>query len=332
MKKLLCLSLVAVFASILTGCNGKKSDKEVTLVMAEVNPEGTISAEMDKAFKEKVEELSGGKIKVDLNFGGTLGDEQTIMKLLTKPHSTIQLERISAFNLAPYGCEKSTLLAIPFTFSSKNHFWNFANSSLADQVLAEPYEKNVGIRGLFFGEEGFRHFFATQPLTSIEDFNGRKMRVTSDPVMLGIAHGLKTNPVSVNFSDLYSALQTGVADGAEQPIANYLANHFHRIAPYMILDGHTLGVTEVIIAAEAWNSLSENQQKILIEAGKYAGEVCRKFSQEAEDKAMMQLEADGAKFTAVNDITPWQEACADIITKSANIAPELYKEILDFSK
>ena len=332
MKRLLLLSLAAILASITTGCLGKKPDREVTLVMAEVNPEGTISAEMDKAFKEKVEELSGGKIKVDLNFGGTLGDEQTIMNLLTKPGSTIHLERISAFNLSAYGCEKSTLLAIPFTFSSKEHFWKFANSELANEFLTESYEKKLGIRGLFFGEEGFRHFFATQPLTGINDFEGRTMRVTADPVMLGVAQGLKAKPVSVGFADLYSALQTGVADGAEQPIANYLANHFHMVAPYMILDGHTLGVTEVIITAEAWDSLSENQQNILIQAGKYAGEVCRKFSQEAEDKARKQLEADGAHFTAVNDITPWQEACSSIITKSAEIAPELYKEILDFSK
>lgn len=332
MKKLLLISLTAIFYAIISGCSGKKADKELTLVMAEVNPEGTISAEMDRVFKEKVEELSGGKIKVDLNFGGTLGDEQTIMELLTKPGSTIQLERISAFNLAAYGCEKNTVLAIPFTFSSKEHFWNFANSALADEFLTESYEKNIGIRGLFFGEEGFRHFFATQPLTDIKDFKERKIRVTSDPIMLGIAQGLKANPVSVNFADLYSALQTGIADGAEQPIANYLANHFHRVAPYMILDSHTLGVTEVIITAEAWDSLSKNQQDILLEAGKYAGEACRKFSQEAEDRAIKQLEADGAHFATVNDITPWKEACTDIITKSSAVAPELYKEILDFSK
>ena len=300
--------------------------------MAEVNPDGTISAEMDKAFKQKVEELSGGKIKIDLQLGGTLGDEVSVMSLLKAPHSSIQLERISAFTLTSNGCKKSSLLTIPFTFSGKDHFWRFANSSVAEEILNEPYETGIGVKGLFYGEEGFRHFFATKPLTGVQDFEGLKLRVTPDHIMKGIADGLKANPITVNFGDLYGALQTGLASAAEQPIANYLGNTFHIVAPYMILDGHTLGVTEVVITSECWDSLSEEQRQILKEAGKYAGEVCRRISQEAEDKARAQLVAEGAKFTEVNDLTPWQKASESIISESAAVAPELYKEILALSK
>ena len=336
MKKILILSasLTAVF--MLASCNGKKNarqeEKEITLVMAEVNPEGTISAQMDQAFKEKVEELSGGRIKVDLQCGGTLGDEESVMELMMKPNSTIHLERISAFNLASLGCEKSSLLVIPFTFASKEHFWKFATSEAAQQILNEPYEENVGVKGLFYGEEGFRHFFATKQLSGTEDFDGINLRITADPIMKGVADGLGANAVSVGFADLYSALQTGIADAAEQPIANYLANHFHKVAPYMILDGHTLGVTEVVIDSEAWDSLTENQQSILMEAGKYAGEVCRRVSQEAEDAAKAQLIAEGASFTDVTDLAQWQEASAEIIRKSAQVAPELYQQILDLAR
>ena len=336
MKKLFTRSiivpaLVALSVCLCIGCT-KKEDKEVTLVMAEVNPEGSISAQMDQAFKEKVEALSEGKITVDLQFGGTLGDEEEVMSLLTKPNSSIQLERISAFTLTSYGCTKSSLLTIPFTFASKDHFWKFASSPAAQSILNEPYERGVGIKGLFYGEEGFRHFFATTQLSAPADFEGIKLRITNDPIMRGVAEGLKTQPVSVGFADLYSALQIGKAEAAEQPIANYLANNFHHIAPYMILDGHTMGVTEVVITAEAWDSLSENQQKILIEAGKYAGEVCRKISQEAEDNAKAKLEAEGAVFTAVDDLEAWQEASKAIIEESAKVAPNLYREILNLAK
>lgn len=334
LKKIIILFSVPISFFAFFSCKTKKPLEnlaEITLVMAEVNPEGTISAAMDAAFKEKVEELSAGKIKIDLQFGGTLGDEESVMKVLMGANPTIHLERISAFNLASYGCEKSSLLVIPFTFASKEHFWKFANSAEAQAILDESYEKKVGVKGLFFGEEGFRHFFATKPLSGTADFEGINLRITAAPIMRGVAEGLKSIPVSVGFADLYSALQTGIADAAEQPIANYLANRFHEVAPYMILDGHTLGVTEVVISSEIWDSLSESQQKILSEAGKYAGEVCRKFSQEAEESAKERLLAEGASFTEVSDLKPWQEASSKIIEESASVAPDLYREVLDLA-
>lgn len=333
MRKIFLLFTCILSFMSFQSCNkGKASEKEITLVMAEVNPDGTIAAEMDKAFKEKVEELSGGKIKIDLQLGGTLGDEESVMQILQSPGGSIQLERISAFNLASKGCEKSSLLVIPFTFANKEHFWKFAHSDSAKEILEEPYEDKIGVLGLFYGEEGFRHFFATKNLTSPSDFNDIKLRITADPIMKGLATGLKANPVSVGFGDLFRALQTGVADAAEQPIANYLANHFNKVAPYMVLDGHTLGVMEVIISSECWDSLSEDQKDILAEAGKYAGEVCRQISQAAEDKAKAQLVTEGAKLVEVTNPALWQQACSEIITESAKVNPELYQKILNSAK
>ena len=324
--------LLAILMSLfLIACNGKGNDKEITLVMAEVNPEGTISAEMDKAFKEKVEELSEGKIKIDLYFGGTLGDEESVMKILMQSHGSIHLERISTFNLPSRGCEKSALLIIPYTFSSRSHFWNFANSELARTILDEPYEKNIGIKGLFYGEEGTRNFFSTKEIKGIEDFSGLKLRVT-DSVMKSLAEGFNATPVSISFGDLYGALQTGSADAADQPLANYLGNKFHQVAPYMILDGHTLGITEVVISSECWDSLSEKQQDIILEAGKYAGEVCRKISQEREENARAQLVKEGAKFTEITDLSSWQKACEGIISDTAKADSLLYQKILHLTK
>ena len=68
------------------------------------------------------------------------------------------MARISAFALTSYGGEKSSLLSVPFTFVNRDHFWNFATSDLAQEFLLEPHENGSGIRGLFYGEEGFRHF------------------------------------------------------------------------------------------------------------------------------------------------------------------------------
>ena len=182
---------------------------------------------------------------------------------------------------------------------------------------------------MFYGEEGFRHFFTVKPIKGIEDLKGLKLRVSIDPVMTGMVEGLGAIPTVVSFNELYSALQTGVVDGAEQPIVNYKANSFHEVAPYLILDGHTLGAIQVIITDEAWNKLTEEQQNILIEAGKYASEFNRQISEETENKVLEELRAEGVTVIEVNDITPWQEACKDVISSATADYKDLYQQILD---
>ncbi|MCR4822131.1 MAG: TRAP transporter substrate-binding protein [Treponema sp.] len=320
------------FSSCTKKTNSISDEKPITLVMAEVNPAETIAGQMDQAFKSRVEELSNGKIKIDLQCSGILGDVDSVMKLMLKPNSTIHIHRMSAVNMAMYGCSKSSLLSVPFTFSSKEHFWALANSELGKSILMEPLEKGLGLRGLFFGEEGFRHFFSTKRIEKVEDFNALNVRGTNDKAMQGMLQGLKANSVTVNYADLYAGLQTGLIDAAEQPIANYLANHFYQVAPYMIFDGHTLGIMETIITEECWQSLSEKNQNILLEAGKYASDFCRKLSQTEEDKVKETLKAEGAVLTPVKDLKPWQEACTQVIKDGSAINPELYQTILDFNK
>jgi len=351
---LLCFALIVAMA----GCGSKSSEKpaepaqttvadaktaeektqadtsasdepEVTLVYAEVNPLDSIVGQMAVKFKEKVEELSGGKVKIDIQHSGVLGAENDVLDTMLGGGGTVDMARISAFSLTNYGGEKSKLLAIPFTFVSREHFWKFAASDLAPEFLLEPHENGMGVRGLFYGEEGFRHFFATKELNGIEDLKGMKIRVSSDPVMTGMVEALGATPTVVSFSELYSALQTGVVDGAEQPIANYKANSFHEVAPYMILNGHTLGAIQVIITDEAWDKLSKNQQDILMEAGKIASEYNREISDKAEKGVLKDLQAAGVKIVEVNDLTPWQEACKDVIASASANNPDLYKKILD---
>ncbi len=305
------------------------AEPEVTLVYAEVNPLDTIVGQMATAFKEKVEELSGGSIKIDIQASGVLGSENDVLDTMLGGGGTIQMSRISAFALTSYGGEKSKLLSVPYTFVNRDHFWNFANSDLAPEFLMEPHDNGSGVRGLFYGEEGFRHFFTVKEISGLEDLKGMKLRVSNDPIMNGMVEGLGASPTVVSFGELYSALQTGVVDGAEQPIANYKSNAFQEVAPNLILDGHTLGAVQVIITDEAWDGLTEEQQNILMEAGKYASDLNRQISEEAENKVLEELKAEGINVIEVNDIKPWQDACKDIIESSTADNKELYQKILD---
>ena len=325
MKKLLGL-LLAV--SLLLGCTAALADT-VTLTYAEVNPlEGTIVGELANAFKTKVEELSGGTVLIDIQASGVLGSEDQILDNLLGGGTVTDISRISAFALSQYGCTKATLLSLPYVFENREHFWNFADSDLAKEFLNEPQTIGLPLRGLCYGEEGFRHFFFKNAVSSIDDLKGLKIRVSSDPVMTGLVAGLGASATTVPFTELYSALQTGVVDAAEQPTANYKSNAFQEVAPYFMMDGHTLGAVQLVITDTAWNKLSEEQQGWVQEAASYASQVCRQVSESKEAEVLDALKAEGVTIIEVEDKTPWIAAVQDVLTNNINGEDAALEQIL----
>ncbi|MCR4707207.1 MAG: TRAP transporter substrate-binding protein [Clostridiales bacterium] len=325
MKKLLVL--VMAFALVL-GATAAMADA-VTLTYAEVNPlEGTIVGELAKAFKTKVEELSNGEITIDIQASGVLGSEDQILDNLLGGGNVTDISRISAFALSQYGCTKATLLSLPYVFENRDHFWAFATSDLAKEFLEEPQAVGLPLRGLCYGEEGFRHFFFKDAVTGIEDLKGKKIRVSSDPVMTGMVTGLGASATTVPFTELYSALQTGVVDGAEQPTANYRSNAFQEVAPNFMMDGHTLGAVQLIITDNAWNKLSADQQGWVSEAAAYASQVCREVSESKEAEVLEQLKAEGINVIEVPDKTAWVEAVKDTVSANINGEDAAYEAIL----
>ena len=351
MKKLLALLLALVMVLSLAACGGKteapaannaagdvgndgdaSNDPAVTLVYAEVNPLDTIVGQTGSFFAEKVAELSGGSIKLDVQAAGVLGSENDVLDAMIGGSDSIDISRISAFALSNYGCTKATLLSIPYTFTGRAHFWAFANSDMAAEFLNEPQEVGIPLRGLFYAEEGFRHFFTKEPVNSISDLAGMKLRVSNDPVMNGMVNGLGASPTVVAFGELYSALQTGVVDGAEQPIANYKSNAFPEVANNIILDGHTLGAVQAVVTDTAWAKLTPDQQAVLLEAGKQTQAFNAELSEGAENEVLDQLKAEGCNVVEVTNPAEWAEACAEIITQSSANHPDLYQQILDLAK
>ena len=346
MKKFLCVLLSLVMLLSLAACGGGSSepaaaadgvgndgdasnDPAVTLVYAEVNPLDTIVGMTATKFKEEVEKLSGGTITIDVQAAGVLGSENDVLDNILAGGDTIDISRISAFALTSYGAKKSMLLSIPYTWESRAHWWNFANSDLAAEFLNEPQELGLPVRGIFYGEEGFRHFFTVTPVNSLEDLAGMKLRVSNDPVMNGMVEGLNASPTVVSFGELYSALSTGVVDGAEQPIANYKSNAFPEVANNLILDGHTLGAIQAVITDNAWAKLTADQQAVILEAGKATQAYNAQISEEKENEVLDQLKAEGCNVVEVTDKAAWAEACAKVISENTADQAELYQKLLD---
>ena len=325
MKKL--FSIVLVLAMVLA-CSAAMAEP-ITLTYAEVNPvEGTVVGDVALAFKEKLEELSGGEILVDIQASGVMGDEKTVLSNIFAGDTSVDIVRISAFALNQYGAEKSVFLTLPYVFTSEDHYWNFVESDLAKEFLAEAKEKGMPVTGLAYGEEGFRHFFFKNEVKGIEDLKGLKIRVSDDPIMTGMVSGLGAAATTVSFGELYTSLQSGVVDAAEQPITNYLSNSFQEVAPYLLKDGHTLGTIELIITDAAMAKLSEEQQAMVQEAADYAMTVCKESVAVKQDEAQQTLIDGGCTVIEVEDKTPWQEATKAVLEENIAGMEDIYDQIM----
>ena len=328
MKKLLALTMALCMIFSICAVSAS-ADEPIVLTYAEVNPvEGTVVGDVALAFKEKLEELSGGAIKVDIQASGVMGDEKTVLANILGGDTSVDIVRISAFALNQYGAVKSVFLTLPYVFTSEDHYWKFVESDLAKEMLAESKEVGLPFNGLAYGEEGFRHFFSKVSVQSIEDLKGLKIRVSDDPIMTGMVKGLGAAFTPVSFGELYTSLQTGVVDAAEQPITNYLSNSFQEVAPYMIKDGHTLGTIELIATDAALDRLTDEQKAMVQEAADYAMQVCKESVTAKQDEAQQKLIDMGCTVTEVEDKTPWIDATKDVL--AANIAgmEDIYEAIM----
>ena len=301
MKK--TLALLMTLCMIFAVCAVSASAEPITLTYAEVNPiEGTVVGDVALAFKEKLEELSGGDIVVDIQASGVMGDEKTVLANILGGDTSVDIVRISAFALNQYGAVKSVFLTLPYVFTSEDHYWKFVESDLAKEMLAESKEVGLPFNGLAYGEEGFRHFFSKVEVKTIEDLKGLKIRVSDDPIMTGMIKGL----------------------GA----ANYLSNSFQEVAPYLLKDGHTLGTIELIATDNALDKLSDEQKAMVQEAADYAMQVCKESVTEKQEEAAKTLIEKGCTITEVEDKTPWQEATKSVLEENIAGMEDIYEQIM----
>ena len=334
MRFVLSMSMAAMLAvgafsgAVMAEAPDASGDPAVTLVYAEVNPlDTTVVGQVAMHFAERINELTSGTVTIDIQGGGVLGAEGDYCDDMIGGIGTIDMARLSVSTLTGYGVPKSALLCLPFTFTSRDHFWNFAASDLAQEFMDEPEENGLGLRGLFLGEEGFRHIFCNKPVSTLEDLQGLKIRVSTDPTMVGMINEFGASATVVAYGELYQSLQSGVVDGAENPVGNYKANSFYEVAPYLMLDGHQLGVIELVITDMAWDKLTENQQECI----KIAAQECQEYNKELSEKIEEDTLAElGDQITVVEvDKQEWIDKCADVIADATADYADLYQQIED---
>ena len=325
MKKAFLFAAVCVLALC---ASGRAAEKTYRFKYAELNPDGHIMDECADHFAELVRAKSNGRIQIDVFPAGQLGDEKTMYQTLQMGGGAIDMCRGNTNSLGDFGVQKLTLFALPFMLRDRPHFWNVINSEIGDEFLREPQELETGMVGLFYLDEGARNFF-TKPSVRIEkasDLNGLKLRIPTNDLMTdtGTALGMQSTPIS--FSELYSALQTGTVDGAEQPHPGYYSNRFYEVAPNYSLTGHSYAPGIVLMSEDIWNQVDEADRKILMEAAKETEAWNRENIERLDNELLAQIRAAGATVIEV-DKQPFIDATADVIRKYAAGLDEYVKAI-----
>ena len=297
----------------------KGSADAITLRWSEVNGEDYGATVGAKEFASKIEELSGGQIKVELYLNGTLGNEKECMQGIQM--GTLDIFRGNASSLSNYGAEKIGLSGLPFLFKDMDQFEAMAKSSTGQKLLDSVDEADCGYVALGWLTEGPRHMFITENTYkklgnptefSLDMMKGLKMRVPETDLMVNTMKALNASATPIAYSELYTSLQSGVVDGAENDVINYMANSYNEVAPYFIPDAHTFGCGVILMNKDKWNSLTEEQQGWMKEASEAAGKVCYEYNQKKIQGTFDSFEEKGVTRLEVSDLDKWSEACQSI--------------------
>lgn len=293
--------------------------ESIKLTWSEVNGEDYGATVGAKEFAKKIEELSGGQITVELYLNGTLGNEKESMQGIQM--GTLDIFRGNASSLSNYGADKISLTGLPFLFKDMEQFEKMAGSSLGQELLASVDEADCGYVALGWLTEGPRHMFITEntykKLGNPTEFslglmNGLKMRVPETDLMVNTMTALKASATPIAYSELYTSLQSGVVDGAENDVINYMANSYNEVAPYFIPDAHTFGCGVILMNKDKWNSMTEQQQGWMKEAAAAAGKTCYEYNQEKIQSTFDSFGEKGVTKLEVSDLDKWSEACESV--------------------
>ncbi len=280
-----------------------------------------------KYFKKKVEELTGGKVVVEIYPNNALGNEREMAESVLL--GTIEMCCVTSDGTLPSWVPETQILSIPYLFASKKEAYYVLDHTLQDYL--EPKFEAKGAKHLAFAELGFRHFTNNKrPVKTASDMQGLKIRVQEAPVWFALLHDLNATATPIPFAELYTALQQGMVDGQENPIASIASSKFYEVQKYMSLDGHTYAAGSALINKRFYDSLPAQYQKAIDEAAVYARDAQRADINGKETKMMAEMKAAGLQVDEV-DITSFKKATENLYKEPA-VAKLVKPELVELVK
>lgn len=300
-----------------------EAEPEIVLCYGEVNAEGHVMTESAHYFADKVKELSAGRVVVQIYPSGQMGDDAHCYQALKM--GALDLYRGNSMSLP--SDKMVSVLALPYLFRDREHFWKVCGSELGAQMLAD-IQDGTGMLGLAYLDEGMRNFFTTErPIRRLEDMQGLKLRMPVSDMMLDMVSELGASAVPILYAELYTALEAETVDGAENPPVSYYFNKFYEVAPYYVMDGHTYSPGVILASQRTWENLDKEYQEILSEAARQTQAYNKTVIEQADNEAYAFLRKKGITVTKPEDPERWSEAMEPLYQKYGARYLDLIREI-----
>ncbi|WP_371378298.1 TRAP transporter substrate-binding protein [Sporomusa aerivorans] len=329
-KRLLAaaMSVLVAGSMLLAGC-GQKDVKQAgskpegaayKFRLAESNPAEHPVTLGDKKFAELVKERSNGRITIDVFSGAQLGEEKAVLEQVQL--GAIEFTRVSASPLGEFNKQMS-VFSLPYLFDSEEHMWKFLKGEMGEKMLNDLQPSRM--KGLAYYTGGARSFYSVKPLTGIDSLKGLKIRVMQNKINMDMVAALGGSATPMPAGEIFSALQTGVIDGAENNYPTFVAQNHYQSAKHYILDAHQRIPEVLLISKVIWDKLSPEDQKLIKQAALDSVDYQRDIWAKTEKEAEAKVRDAGVTITEVKDLKPWQAAVKPVIDKySAD-----FKEALD---
>ena len=312
MKKLIALLLCAVMVFALCACgssstastapapantdatapaDGGTEIEEITFSLGDVSGTGTFLEQNAEFFAEKVSELSGGKMKVDVFSDGLLGTEDALMTNI----QTGALEMANFSSTFTNLVKSAGIFDFPYLVSDRDQLDLLEEAGVIDFIRAEAESINIKIVGM--NENGFRQITTNVPVVKPEDLKGIVIRTPSNSLRVKTFEAFGASPVSISFSELYQSLSQHICDAQENPLATIVSSQFYDYQSYLCISNHVYTPGWICMNLGLYNSLSDAQRAVIDEAGRLTSLHVREAGAKADEDNLKACEEHGMTVT-----------------------------------
>ncbi|GAA5038591.1 C4-dicarboxylate ABC transporter substrate-binding protein [Marivirga lumbricoides] len=284
------ISLIFLFPVILfLGCKAKEDHRVIRLAHT-LDTSHPVHKAMEY-MGEELKEISGGKMELKIYSGGQLGAERECLELLQM--GSLDITKVSAAVMENF-VEEYQVLSIPYLFRDKEHFYNMFDGAVGEKILRSG--EDFRLIGLCFYDAGSRSFYTKErPIKNARDVEGLKIRVQESKTAIEMVRKLGGAPTPISWGELYTALQQGVVDGAENnPPSFYLSRHYE-VCKFYSLNEHVMVPDVLMIGREIWNELNDEEKSWLKEAADRSSKKERVLWQKSEEESLAAVKKEGVE-------------------------------------
>lgn len=306
------LILIAFLLTVVTSC--EKLDKTKVLYLGHTLPQTHPVHKGILEFQKALEKKSNGTLKVKIFPDAQLGSEREVLELLQI--GSVAATKVSAATLSNFVPEYH-ILGIPYLFRDKKHQFDVLEGEIGKSILAKG--SKFWLRGLCYYDAGSRSFYTSnKAIRTPDDLKGLKIRVMNNQMAINMVNSMGGSATPLAYGELYTAIQQGVVDGAENNPPSFVSSNHYEISKYYTLDQHSAVPDVLLIGTKYWDKLSEEEKVWVQEAADESAQAEKKFWSDSVEESMKIAKAAG-----VEVITPEKSLFAE---KSKSVLEEFLKE------